>query len=141
VELLRAEIDIGLNAVDALDRKLALVPVLLGTVAALLVPTEPGPLQVIIVGMGSAVAFLAVGLALWGLVGIPIEIGPEQEWLSKQAESAPATFYKKVAARQKMSVASLNAATASKSKRFNLALFASSWAMLFFLVSRVVPGG
>lgn len=140
VELLKTEISIGLNAIDALDRKLALVPPFLGTVAALLLPNPVGPGQVTWAGAAAGVMLVAFGCAIRGLAGTPISIGPEQGWLSEQTGADPATFYREVAEKQKLSVDSLHNATKKKSRWFNLALLAASVAMLLFVVTRVTPG-
>jgi hypothetical protein len=140
VRILDHEIEIGLNAVDALDRKLALVVPFLGTVAALLLPSRMQSSQVGWAVGAAIVGAIAVAVALSGLRGIEVEIGPEQGWLAEQTDVDSTLFYREVAARQKQSVTSVHKATKVKSERFNLALLLASVAMGLFLAVRLIPG-
>jgi hypothetical protein len=139
IELLKTEISIGLDSIESLDRKLALLPPFLGAVAALLLPAAIGPGQFPWASAAGGVMLLAFGCSILGLAGTKISVGPAQGWLSEQTGAEPETFYREAAEKQKLSVDALHDVTEKKSGWFNLALVAAWVATLLLVVARVMP--
>lgn len=139
VGLMTDMVRVSLEAVDSLDRKLALIPAGLGVVAGLSLPNPiTTPLQVQLAAAALIVSVVAVALSLAGLAGRQTSIGPDPAGLTARFADSSLDFFRDAAGPLTETLNALRDLTATKAWYLNLSLVAASSAMLLFLAVRVL---
>jgi hypothetical protein len=138
VELLREQLRTLHSDLESLDRKLALVVPVLAGVAALVPPWAGAGWPANLLIAGYAVAALAAGLSLLGLVTRRVRIGPNARLLAWQVRTSYPDYYRHVAQALQESIV-FNAALADqKARRFNQAAVTASCAILLIFAARLL---
>lgn len=139
VDLLRGELQVTLDAVDSLDRKLALVVPAVAAIAALLAPNGSGTaVQIEMVIAATSVAVLAAAFALFGLLARSAYYGPEPSLLATRARDPYPDYYRDVAQSLAWCARMTTGVVSSKGWNFNMAAVSASCSMLLFLTARIL---
>jgi hypothetical protein len=142
VATLRAELEMINGALEGLDRKAALVPVILGAVAGIFIAPDDSftePQQALLVGAlaGGIIAVLAALQVLWAR---RVSVGPDAKTAAENTQLAPADFNNAVAGSLALSVAKLAEVVDWKGARLNVAFGSAAVTILLLASARLVGG-
>jgi hypothetical protein len=132
-------VKVSLDALDSLDRRLALLPAAVGVVAGLLLPNPMmTALQVQLGAAALMASVVAIGLALVGIAGRETSIGHDPAGLTARFSDPTPAFYVDAAGPFTETLEALAKLTTSKARYLNLALVAAASGMVLFLAVRIL---
>jgi hypothetical protein len=139
VDLLREHMRFTIDALDALDRKLALVVPVVGGIAVLAAPDPTqGHVHASLLTAGLLVATVAAALSLLGLLARSAALGPDPRRLAWRAQHPYPDYHRDTAIALQRSVSTNLALTERKARWFNLAAVSAACAILLFVIARVL---
>lgn len=139
VDLLREQLQMGWAALEAIDRKLALVIPVVGGVAALVVPgVESRGFAAGLLIAGLLVAILAAVWSLWGMLTAPAHLGPNARFLAWRVRQPYPDYYRATAQALQASITTNADVGHRKASRFNLAAASAAWSILLMIVARLL---
>jgi len=139
VDLLRGELQLTVDAVDSLDRKLALVVPAVVAIAALLAPSGAGSaLEIQVLIAGGIVAIVTAVFALLGLLARSTYYGPDPGLLAASIRNPYPDYYRDVAQSLGWCARMTSAVVSTKGWYFNMAAVSASCTMLLFLAARIL---
>lgn len=142
VETLRAELDTGHTALEALDRKAALVPATLGVIAGLFIAPDSKftDVQQVILAAALVTGIVAVVIALMVLRAQSLGVGPNAKQTAEGTYLAPADFNRAVAGSLAISLDKLSEVAQWKGTWLNRSMWWAAVTILLLAVARVVGG-
>ena len=142
VESLRDELHMADHALDAIDQKAALVPVVLGGFAGLVAVSDAslGPVLTPVLGVALAVAALSIAVSLSVVWARYSTAGPGAQTTAANTHLSSAHFNRALAGSYADSVDILSELTKWKAHRLNAALALAGVAIVLLTFVRVVGG-
>jgi hypothetical protein len=142
VETLRAELDMVDRALDAIDRKAALLPPVLGAIAGILIAPDTTFTRIqqalLVVALATGVGALLFALrVMWAR---DLNLGPNAAEVATGTHLEPADFNRAVAGSLAKSVDALSELSKWKAFRLNVAMALAATTILLLALARVAGG-
>ncbi len=142
VETLRAELNMIDAALDAIDRKAALVPVVLGAIAGIFIApdTRFTSGQTLFLVGALATGVLGTIVALRVMRAQNLNVGPNAQATAGGTHLAPEHFHRAVAGSLAQSIDAVSDLARWKAKRLNMAMWLAAATILLLALARLAGG-
>jgi hypothetical protein len=142
VAMLRAELEMVERALDAIDRKAALLPAVIAAIAGIFIAPDSTftCTQYVALVPGLACGITASILALVVMKARRLDVGPNAHATANGAHFAPAEFNQRVARSLAKSVKAMSELSEWKAERLNIAGWFAGTSILLFALVRVAGG-
>jgi hypothetical protein len=142
VSVLQAELDLTSQALDSIDQKAALIPPLVGAVAALVIAPDMSftYLQAAILFVAFVYGAVAYAFAIRVLWASNLNVGPGTKEVANITYLEPADFSQSVAAALAESVEANKERSEKKGRMLNTAFVIAAFAILLLIAARVAGG-